>query len=58
MVDFDEAARGEANGNLDEMWSIISAIGLWVNVEDISELLSTVAAPIATIALADKADRQ
>lgn len=28
------------NGGLDKMWSIISAIGLWANVEGIEELIS------------------
>ncbi|KAH7090394.1 hypothetical protein FB567DRAFT_617809 [Paraphoma chrysanthemicola] len=41
MVDFDKAFRIKGGPNLDEMWAIISAIGLWTNVEDVSELIHT-----------------
>jgi hypothetical protein len=39
MIDFDKAYKKKSADRLDEMWSIISAIGLWANVEDISELI-------------------
>jgi hypothetical protein len=40
MVDFDKAFMKKRGKRLDDMWAIISAIGLWANVEDISELIS------------------
>jgi hypothetical protein len=40
MVDFDKAFRKKGGKSLDDMWAIISAIGLWANVEDVSELIS------------------
>lgn len=40
MVDFDKAFKKKSATRLDEMWSILSAIGLWANVEDVSELIS------------------
>jgi hypothetical protein len=50
MLDIDKAWRekgpqrrkkgGEGAQRLDKMWAIISAIGLWVNVEDVSEFIS------------------
>lgn len=41
MVDFDKALKMKGKNGLEEMWAIISAIGLWANVEDVSELIST-----------------
>lgn len=41
MVDFEKAYCGKDAERLDEMWAIISAIGLWVNVEDVSKIIST-----------------
>ncbi|KAH7075747.1 hypothetical protein BKA63DRAFT_565804 [Paraphoma chrysanthemicola] len=35
MLDFDKAFRNKGGHNLDQMWAIISAVGLWINVEDI-----------------------
>jgi hypothetical protein len=40
MVDFDKAFKQKGGKRLDDMWAIISAIGLWANVEDVSELIS------------------
>jgi hypothetical protein len=40
MLDFDKAFNKKSTTRLDEMWSILSAIGLWANVEDVSELIS------------------
>jgi hypothetical protein len=40
MLDFDKAFNKKTTTRLDEMWSIMSAIGLWANVEDVSELIS------------------
>jgi hypothetical protein len=40
MVDFDNAFQWKSTERLDQMWAIMSAIGLWVNVEDISQIIS------------------
>lgn len=39
MLDFDKAFQKKNGPDLDEMWAILSAIGLWTNVEDVSELI-------------------
>jgi len=40
MVDFDKAFKQKGGQRLEKMWAILSAIGLWANVEDVSELIS------------------
>jgi hypothetical protein len=40
MVDFDKAFSKKDASRIDEMWAIMSAIGLWLNVEDVSSLIS------------------
>lgn len=39
MVDFDKAFKQKGGQRLEKMWAIMSAIGLWTNVEDVSELI-------------------
>jgi hypothetical protein len=39
MVDFDKAFQLKDDNRLEEMWAIISAVGLWANVEDVSKMI-------------------
>jgi hypothetical protein len=39
MLDFDNAFQKKNGPDLDEMWAILSATGLWTNVEGVSELI-------------------
>jgi hypothetical protein len=39
MLDFDKAFKMKDDKRLDEMWAIISAAGLWANVEDVSKVI-------------------
>jgi hypothetical protein len=39
MLDFHKAFQKKNGPDLDEMWAILSALGLWTNVEDVSELI-------------------
>lgn len=40
MDAFDFTLRRMDDGGLDKLWSIISAIGLWVNCEGVEQLIS------------------
>jgi hypothetical protein len=39
MLEFDIAFKKWGGQGLDEMRAILSALGLWANVEDVSELI-------------------
>lgn len=40
LIDFDKAFKQKGDLRLNEMWATVSALGLWMNVEDVSELIS------------------
>lgn len=40
MLEFDKAYKKRGGKGLDEMWAILSALGLWGNAEDVSEFIS------------------
>jgi hypothetical protein len=40
MIDFDKAFLKKDASRIDDMWAITTAIGLWLNHEDISAFMS------------------
>jgi hypothetical protein len=40
MLEFDKAYKKSGGKDFDKMWAILSALGLWGNAEDVSELIS------------------